>query len=59
MKEILFLKIVGSTHSILKSERLILNCMQRMSFIASHTNEICQLLKNTKTKILILEKQHH
>lgn len=49
-------KIIGSAHSILKSERLILNCMQRMSAIASHTNEICQLLKNTNTKILDTRK---
>ena len=49
-------KITGSAHSILKSERLILNCMQRMSSIASHTNEICKLLKNTKTKILDTRK---
>ena len=49
-------KIIGSAHSILKSERLILNCMQRMSSIASHTNDICQLLKNTKTKILDTRK---
>ena len=49
-------KITGSAHSILKSERLILNCMQRMSSIASHTNEICKLLKSTKTKILDTRK---
>ena len=49
-------KITGSAHSILKSERLILNCMQRMSSIASHTNEICKLLKNTKIKILDTRK---
>tara|TARA_B100001093_G_scaffold519927_1_gene611440 strand:- start:28344 stop:29189 length:846 start_codon:yes stop_codon:yes gene_type:complete len=49
-------EIIGSTHSILKSERLILNCMQRMSSIASHTNEIRQLLKNTETKILDTRK---
>ena len=49
-------KITGSAHSILKSERLILNCMQRMSSIASHTNEIYKLLKNTKTKILDTRK---
>ena len=49
-------KIIGSTHSILKSERLILNCMQRMSSIASHTHEIYKILKNTKTKILDTRK---
>lgn len=31
-------KIQGSIHSILKLERLLLNCMQRMSAIASKTN---------------------
>lgn len=31
-------KIQGSAHSILKLERLLLNCMQRMSAIATKTN---------------------
>lgn len=31
-------KIQGSIHSILKLERLLLNCMQRMSAIATKTN---------------------
>lgn len=50
------LTVSGSTHSILIAERLVLNCMQRMSGIATKTNHIVALLKNTKTKILDTRK---
>ncbi|WP_443938307.1 carboxylating nicotinate-nucleotide diphosphorylase [Pedobacter sp. MW01-1-1] len=50
------LTVAGSTHSILIAERLVLNCMQRMSGIATKTNRIVQLLKDTKTKILDTRK---
>jgi nicotinate-nucleotide pyrophosphorylase (carboxylating) len=46
------LTVQGSSHSILKSERLVLNAMQRMSAIATKTNCFTQLLQGTKTKIL-------
>jgi nicotinate-nucleotide pyrophosphorylase (carboxylating) len=46
----------GSVHSILLAERLVLNCMQRMSGIATLTNAIVQLLKDTKTKVLDTRK---
>ncbi len=48
--------VSGSSQSILKSERLVLNSMQRMSAIATKTNEYSQLLKGTKTKILDTRK---
>ena len=48
--------VSGSSLSILKSERLVLNAMQRMSAIATKTNKFAQLLKGTKTKILDTRK---
>ncbi|KQN33468.1 nicotinate-nucleotide pyrophosphorylase [Pedobacter sp. Leaf41] len=50
------LTVEGSTHSILIAERLVLNCMQRMSGIATKTNRIVSLLKGTKTQILDTRK---
>ncbi|QPH41950.1 carboxylating nicotinate-nucleotide diphosphorylase [Pedobacter endophyticus] len=50
------LTVSGSTHSILIAERLVLNCMQRMSGIATKTHRIVSLLKDTKTKILDTRK---
>lgn len=46
----------GSTHSILLAERLVLNCMQRMSGVATKTNRIVNLLKGYKTKVLDTRK---
>ena len=48
--------VSGSSQSILKSERLVLNCMQRMSAIATKTHSFSELLKGTKTKILDTRK---
>ncbi len=48
--------VFGSSQSILKAERLVLNSMQRMSAIATKTNQYVQLLENTKTKILDTRK---
>ncbi|RZK20472.1 MAG: carboxylating nicotinate-nucleotide diphosphorylase [Pedobacter sp.] len=50
------LTVSGRTHSILIAERLVLNCMQRMSGIATKTHRIVSLLKNSKTKILDTRK---
>lgn len=46
----------GSSRSILKAERLVLNAMQRMSAIATKTNEFASRLEGTKTKILDTRK---
>ena len=46
----------GYQRSILKSERLVLNIMQRMSGIATSTNEYVRLLTGLKTKILDTRK---
>nr|WP_315201871.1 carboxylating nicotinate-nucleotide diphosphorylase [uncultured Flavobacterium sp.] len=48
--------VSGSSQSILKSERVVLNSMQRMSAIATKTNSFVQLLKGTDTKILDTRK---
>lgn len=49
-------EVVGKAHSILKSERLVLNAMQRMSAIATKTNYFVSLLEGTGTKILDTRK---
>jgi nicotinate-nucleotide pyrophosphorylase (carboxylating) len=48
--------VSGSSQSILKSERLVLNAMQRMSAIATKTNAFVKLLDGTSTKILDTRK---
>lgn len=48
--------VEGSSHSILKAERLVLNAMQRMSAIATKTNMFVNLLEGTGTKILDTRK---
>ena len=49
-------EVMGSQQSILKSERLVLNAMQRMSAISTKTSEFVNLLNGTKTKILDTRK---
>lgn len=48
--------VSGSSQSILKAERLVLNAMQRMSAIATKTNFFVKLLDGTNTKILDTRK---
>ncbi|MAW94908.1 MULTISPECIES: carboxylating nicotinate-nucleotide diphosphorylase [unclassified Leeuwenhoekiella] len=50
------LYVTGSSQSILKAERLLLNAMQRMSAIATKTRNYADLLKGTGTKILDTRK---
>ena len=49
-------EISGSARSILTTERLMLNCMQRMSGIATQTNSIVKLIAGTKTTLLDTRK---
>jgi nicotinate-nucleotide pyrophosphorylase (carboxylating) len=49
-------EVEGDVQSILKAERLVLNCMQRMSGIATKTRQITELLKGTNTKVLDTRK---
>jgi len=46
----------GNAQSLLKSERLLLNIMQRLSGIASITHQIASKIKDYKTKILDTRK---
>lgn len=48
--------VTGSARSILSTERLILNCMQRMSGIATLTHDWDSRLIGTKTKLLDTRK---
>ncbi len=48
--------IEGSSRSILATERLVLNFMQRMSGIATQTNKIVSLLEGTNTRLLDTRK---
>ncbi|AMQ00160.1 Nicotinate-nucleotide pyrophosphorylase [Pedobacter cryoconitis] len=48
--------VAGSSHAILLAERLVLNCMQRMSGIATKTNHVVNLLLPYQTKILDTRK---
>jgi len=48
--------ISGPARSILKGERMVLNCMQRMSAIASKTNEMAMKIEDLKAKILDTRK---
>jgi nicotinate-nucleotide pyrophosphorylase (carboxylating) len=52
----LVLKLYGNTRSILKAERLLLNCMQRMSGIATKTNNFVKQLRGTKAQVLDTRK---
>ena len=53
--EIAFI-VKGSSHSILTTERLVLNFMQRMSGIATQTAKIVEEIKGCKTKLLDTRK---
>ena len=48
--------VEGPSSSILTAERLVLNCMQRMSGIATKTQHIVKLLKGTKAQVLDTRK---
>ncbi|WP_183566366.1 carboxylating nicotinate-nucleotide diphosphorylase [Mucilaginibacter sp. SP1R1] len=54
-KDVAF-EVEGNAQSILKAERLVLNCMQRMSGIATTTRQIVELLNGTNTKVLDTRK---
>ncbi|HEX8514701.1 MAG TPA: carboxylating nicotinate-nucleotide diphosphorylase [Bacteroidia bacterium] len=50
------LTVEGRSQSILVAERLVLNCMQRMSGIATKTSMLVKLCKGTKTKVIDTRK---
>jgi len=49
-------EVEALVHTILKGERLVLNCMQRMSGIATLTRQYADLLKGYHTRILDTRK---
>jgi nicotinate-nucleotide pyrophosphorylase (carboxylating) len=50
------LRVNGSARSILTTERLVLNCLQRMSGIATKTHFLNSLISHTKTKLMDTRK---
>lgn len=49
-------EVEAHVHTILQCERLVLNCMQRMSGIATLTRQYTRLLEGYKTKLLDTRK---
>jgi nicotinate-nucleotide pyrophosphorylase (carboxylating) len=49
-------EVEGKVHSLLQTERLMLNIMQRMSGVATTTHKYAVELKGTKTKVLDTRK---
>ena len=50
------LTVTGKAQSILTAERLVLNCMQRMSGIATYTKSLVDLIAGTNAKLLDTRK---
>ena len=48
--------VTGKARSILTTERLVLNCMQRMSGIATYTRQLCRLIEGTKAHLMDTRK---
>lgn len=48
--------VSGPSASILSAERLVLNCMQRMSAIATKTHRLTQLISHTKARLMDTRK---
>lgn len=55
-KEEIAFTVEGSARSILTTERLVLNCMQRMSAIATKTHRLNTLIQGTSAKLLDTRK---
>ncbi len=48
--------VEGSARAILSAERLVLNCMQRMSGIATYTRKLCKLIEGTGAQLMDTRK---
>ena len=48
--------VVGPARSVLTTERLVLNCMQRMSGIATYTHRLSQLIEGTHARLMDTRK---
>jgi len=53
--ELAFL-VSGKARSILTTERLVLNCMQRMSGIATYTRKLCTMTEGTGARLMDTRK---
>ncbi len=49
-------EVSGLAQSILIAERLVLNCMQRMSGIATYTHELCNIIEGTGAQLMDTRK---
>jgi len=49
-------EVKGSARSILSTERVVLNCMQRMSGIASYTHRLTEIIKETSATLIDTRK---
>ncbi|MCG8576128.1 MAG: carboxylating nicotinate-nucleotide diphosphorylase [Flavobacteriales bacterium] len=52
----IILKLHGNSRAILSAERLVLNCMQRMSGIATYTRYLNSLIADSNTRLLDTRK---
>lgn len=52
----IILKLNGNSRAILSAERLVLNCMQRMSGIATYTRYLNSLIADSNTRLLDTRK---
>lgn len=50
------LTVKGKARSILSTERLVLNCIQRMSGIATYTRQLVDMIKHTHAQLLDTRK---
>lgn len=48
--------VEGPARAILSTERLVLNCMQRMSGIATYTRKLTRLIEGTKARLMDTRK---
>jgi len=48
--------VKGNARTILTVERLVLNCMQRMSAVATYTSGLCSLIKGSNARLLDTRK---
>jgi len=49
-------EVTGPSIALLMAERLVLNCMQRMSGIATYTHQLCKLIEGTGTRLMDTRK---
>ena len=55
-KSDIVIQVDGSIRSILTAERLVLNCMQRMSGVATYTSSLVKIISGTNAKIMDTRK---